>query len=183
MLASTSGPYVHFNVLSILERLGTFPTEASELNAWWVNELGTKPRQKTGNEASEDVEEDEKPHTAEAADEEDDWRKFFDDEPRDTGTKQKTGVVGRIHTLTLHQSLHSLGSHRAVFTRAWLALLPRLFIDPSEQRLGRGGKKKANALVVRALNVMHRGVLPHLTRPVLVMDWIGECVDLGKYSS
>ncbi|CAK5270198.1 unnamed protein product [Mycena citricolor] len=26
---------------------------------------------------------------------------------------------------------------------------------------------------------MHRGVIPHLTRPVLVMDWVGECVDLG----
>jgi len=27
---------------------------------------------------------------------------------------------------------------------------------------------------------MHRGVLPHLTRPVLVMDWISACVDLGE---
>jgi len=26
---------------------------------------------------------------------------------------------------------------------------------------------------------MHRGVLPHLTRPILVMDWIGACVDMG----
>ena len=32
---------------------------------------------------------------------------------------------------------------------------------------------------VRALNVMHRGVLPHLTRAVLVMDWIAACVDYG----
>jgi len=26
---------------------------------------------------------------------------------------------------------------------------------------------------------MHRGVLPHLTRPILVMDWVGACVDVG----
>jgi hypothetical protein len=32
---------------------------------------------------------------------------------------------------------------------------------------------------VRALNVMHRGVMPHLTRAVLVMDWVAGCVDFG----
>jgi len=32
---------------------------------------------------------------------------------------------------------------------------------------------------MRALNVMHRGVLPHLTRPILVMDWVSTCVDFG----
>jgi len=65
--------------------------------------------------------------------------------------------------------LHSLGSHRAVFTRAWLTLLPHLS----------GRSDIFKALATRALNIMHRGILPHLTRPLLVMDWIGECVDLG----
>ena len=26
---------------------------------------------------------------------------------------------------------------------------------------------------------MHRGVMPHLTRAVMVMDWISSCVDYG----
>ena len=38
-----SSPNLSVNLLSILERLATFPTEQSELNAWWVSELGTKP--------------------------------------------------------------------------------------------------------------------------------------------
>src|SRR6266478_2250103 len=37
------------------------------------------------------------------------------------------------------------------------------------------------ALSLRVLNVLHRGVLPHLTRPVMVMDWVGGCVDYGKF--
>jgi len=72
----------------------------------------------------------------------------------------------------MHQSLHSLSSHQAVFTRAWLSSLPRLS-DP-------GSSEQSKALAVRVLNLIHRGVLPHLTRPILVMDWIGSCVDLGK---
>lgn len=79
----------------------------------------------------------------------------------------------RLHKLTVHQSLHSLASHRAVFTRAWLSLLPRLSAG------GSNATEKSKALATRALNLMHRGVLPHLTRPVLVMDWIGTCVDMG----
>ncbi|KAK7057756.1 ribosome biogenesis protein Noc4 [Favolaschia claudopus] len=146
------------NLLAILEGLTTFPTEKAELNAWWVSELGTKPKP-SKKKASDDVSSDEEPETEEA---EDDWRKFFED---DVTTEKSTKPSARLHKLTIHQSLHSLASHRAVFTRAWLALLPRLSGDKS--------------LSSRALNVMHRGVMPHLTRPVLIMDWVGGCVDHG----
>lgn len=79
--------------------------------------------------------------------------------------------------MTVHQSLHSLASHRAVFTRAWLALLPALGGTHKEGNAGDEGESKK--CTVRALNVMHRGVLPHLTRAVLVMDWVAGCVDYG----
>ncbi|KAL0577303.1 Maturation and nuclear export of 40S ribosomal subunits interacting protein [Marasmius crinis-equi] len=165
-------PVAPQNLLSFLERLTTFPTEQAELNAWWVEELGAKPPKTKArkNTDSNESEEDEEPPAGE--EEEDDWRKFFDEDTTTKSASNKAkGPVGRVHTLTIHQSLHSLPSHRAVFTRAWLALLPKLSVpdDPA-------GTK---ALVLRALNVMHRGVLPHLTRPVLVMDWIGACVDYG----
>ncbi|KAL0065205.1 Maturation and nuclear export of 40S ribosomal subunits interacting protein [Marasmius tenuissimus] len=159
------------NLLALLERLTTFPTEQSELNAWWVEELGKKPP-RTKQQKNTDSNDSEEEEPAAGDDEEDDWRKFFDE---DTSTKSNAtkpkGPIGRAHTLTIHQSLHSLPSHRAVFTRAWLALLPKLSVPDDPE-----GTK---ALVLRALNVMHRGVLPHLTRPVLVMDWIGACVDYG----
>lgn len=158
------------NLLSILERLTTFPTEQAELNEWWVSELGSKPKKKTKGKvgSADETESEEDPDNNEFA-EEDDWRKFFDESTPTNGTA-KAKPTTRLHKMTLHQSLHSISSHRAVFTRAWLALLPTL---------GRGGKEGARKLSIRALNVMHRGVMPHLTRAVLVMDWVGGCVDSG----
>ncbi|KAL1742577.1 CBF/Mak21 family-domain-containing protein [Schizophyllum fasciatum] len=161
------------NLLTILQSLTTFPTEQSELNSWWVPELGAKPPKpkKVKGSADEDSDADEaKPAEGDMDDGDDDWRKFFDDEPTEKDGKT-LAATARLHSLTIHQSLHSLSSHRAVFTRAWLALLPRLNV--------RGDPALSRALAVRALNVMHRGVLPHLTRAVLVMDWIAACVDYG----
>ncbi|KAI4524777.1 CBF-domain-containing protein [Schizophyllum commune Loenen D] len=159
------------NLLTILQGLTTFPTEQAELNSWWVPELGAKPpkpKKAKGNADASDSDDEAKPAGTE--DDDDDWRKFFDDEPEAGAGKDKTPSA-RLHNLTIHQSLHSLPSHRAVFTRAWLTLLPRLTI--------KGDPDLSRALAVRALNVMHRGVLPHLTRAVLVMDWIAACVDYG----
>jgi U3 small nucleolar RNA-associated protein 19 len=127
VIQTTASPIAAANLLSLLERLNTFPTEAAELN-------------------------------------DDDWRKFFDDQDKPApGMAAKTPAKVRRPT-TLHASLHALSAHRAVFTRCWLALLPRLGTP---------------TLASRALAIFHRLVLPHLTRPVLVADWVGEAVDAG----
>jgi U3 small nucleolar RNA-associated protein 19 len=157
------------NALSILERLTTFPTQQTELNSFWVTELAInppKPKQAL-KKGSTDEEVDDQANK----DENDDWRNFFDAEQVSPDVDNTKGTGLRLHKMTIHQSLHSLASHRAVFTRAWLTLLPRLS----------GRSENFKALTTRALNIMHRGVLPHLTRPLLVMDWIGECVDLGQF--
>ncbi|KAF9000720.1 CBF-domain-containing protein [Cyathus striatus] len=135
------------NALSVLERLTTFPTESSELDTWWISELGAKPRNRRC------------------------WRKenLTQYEPVPSDNKKAASV--RLHKMTLHQCLHSLSSHKAVFTRAWLTLLQRLSVPNDVER----GKMVA----MRVLNIMHRSVLPHLTRAVLVMDWVGRCVDFG----
>ncbi|KAF8621393.1 hypothetical protein AX15_007846 [Amanita polypyramis BW_CC] len=181
LLNKTQKPHPNLpsNLLSILEHLSTFPTEQAELNAWWVSELGTNPpkpkhvKKRISTENTTD-ESDEDTETLEERGgelgEDDDWRKFFDEEDNTKG-KESSQPRARLHTLTIHQSLHSLASHRAVFTRAWLTLLPRLAI--------KNDAAASKALTLRALNVMHRGVLPHLTRAVLVMDWVGSCVDYG----
>ncbi|CCL98752.1 uncharacterized protein FIBRA_00757 [Fibroporia radiculosa] len=153
------------NLLAILEGLTTFPTEPSELNAWWVEELGVRPPK---HKVSGEEEENEDVEHAKV-DAEDDWRTFFDQEPTASDATKSKIPTARVHTLTLHQSLHSLASHRAVFTRTWLALLPRLSAQSSESR----------TYSLRVLNILHRGVIPHLTRPVLVMDWVASCVDYG----
>jgi U3 small nucleolar RNA-associated protein 19 len=188
--SNSSCSHTPANLLSILERLNTFPIEQAELNTWWIPELGSKPKPSSskkskskGQDGLHNVESDEESEMQEEGKaEEDDWRKFFDD-PTPTSSSTPTGPKKRLHKLTVHQSLHSLPSHRAVFTRAWLALLPTL----SETGTGLGKREGANqedkeerrTLTVRALNVMHRGVMPHLTRAVLVMDWVAGCVDFG----
>ncbi|GJE91040.1 CBF/MAK21 family protein [Phanerochaete sordida] len=168
-------PHVPENLLSLLERLTTFPTEAAELNTWWVEELGAKPpkpkAQKNGDAEQDGDEEPKAPDAEEDEDVEDDWRKFFDEDQNKQDASAETKATGaRLHKLSIHQSLHSLSSHRAVFTRTWLTLLPQLSTGPEES---------SKALATRALNVMHRGVMPHLTRAVMVMDWISSCVDYG----
>jgi U3 small nucleolar RNA-associated protein 19 len=181
LLTSSTSVNAPENLLSILEKLDTFPTEPSELNAWWVLELGAKPKLPKVRAAEDDGSDDEPgPTSAEDADAnaDDDWRKFFDEPSQDADAqgkgKGKGGAKGkaRLHQMTAHQSLHALPSHRAVFTRCWLELLPRLTAPGGEQA-------KREALAMRALSVMHRGVMPHLTRAVLVMDWVGTCVDYG----
>ena len=162
-----SNPRVPENLLSLLERLESFPVANSDLKAWWAEELQTKPaRPKKASTASEP---DDSGADGESDPTEDDWRKFFDEEAKQKKTSSEPSM--RLHQMTVHQSLHSLASHRAVFTRLWLRLLPRL---SSDERTGGG-------LSLRALNVMHHGVMPHLTRAVLVMDWVGGCVDYGKF--
>jgi U3 small nucleolar RNA-associated protein 19 len=168
-------PNLPENFLSILEGLNTFPTEKAELNAWWVSELGSKPPKpkpsKKGSATTVDLSSDDEEDKE--AEDDDDWRKFFDEETTSKDTDNSKTPAARLHKLTIHQSLHSLPSHRAVFTRAWLSLLPKL----SAVRDGPTNK----SLSLRALNVMHRGVMPHLTRPVLIMDWVGGSVEHGRW--
>ena len=162
-------PHVAENFLSILERLKRFPSERSDIKEWWISELGKKPvppKSSKGSLVDEGEEDD--PDLPEG--DEDDWRNFFD-EPEPTDKNKKTAPNPRLYRMTVHQSLHSLQSHRAVFSRAWMTLLPRL---------SRSGDIDATkTLATRVLNVMHGVVMPRLTRPVLVMDWIGSCVDYG----
>ena len=174
LINNNSSENVATNALSILERLTTFPTDQTELNSFWVIELAAnppKPKQASKKGSTDADLSDEEVDDQANKDENDDWRKFFDVEQVLPDADKTKGPGLRLHKMTIHQSLHSLASHRAVFTRAWLTLLPRLS----------GRSENFKALATRALNIMHRGVLPHLTRPLLVMDWIGECVDLGKF--
>ena len=166
---SDAHPHVAENFLSILERLKRFPSVRSDINQWWIPQLGKKPPPFKSSKASvaDEVEEDE-PENPEG--DEDDWRKFFE-EPVSNDKNKKTGPSPRLHKMTVHQSLHSLQSHKAVFSRAWMALLPRLSRT--------GDVETTKALATRVLNIMHGGVMPRLTRPVLTMDWIGSCVDYG----
>jgi U3 small nucleolar RNA-associated protein 19 len=144
--------------LSFLERLKTMPTEMAELNAYWIIELGAKPPKIRGPKQQDDEPEEPTPV------DEDDWRTFFDDAPPAKSVTPKSNQA-RVHTLSTHQCLHSLSSHRAQFSACWMTLLPHI--------------ASSAPLAARALTVLHRGVMPHIDKPVRLMDWIGGCVDFG----
>ncbi|KAG8691636.1 hypothetical protein FRC11_014013 [Ceratobasidium sp. 423] len=152
-------PQIAENLLSFLERLKTMPTEVAELNAYWIIELGARPSKSSRTSKQQD-DESEEPIPID----EDDWRTFFDDVPPAKSATPKSNQP-RVHTLSTHQSLHSLASHRAQFSACWMTLLPHI--------------ASSAPLAARALTVLHRGVMPHMDKPVRLMDWIGGCVDFG----
>ncbi|GJJ14865.1 hypothetical protein Clacol_009133 [Clathrus columnatus] len=143
------------NVLSILERLTTMPTEQSEVNEFWIPSFSKSPPGFSIQAAEEDGDDIEI---------EDDWRTFFDG-PEKVTSETQPQKHKRVYRLSTHQCLHSLASHRAQFTQCWMNLLPYL--------------SSSSTLSMRALNFLHQGVMPHLTKPVRLMDWIAGCVDFG----
>lgn len=152
---------IAINLLSLVERLTTMPTSSSELNQFWIVEFAAKPPWSKAQQ--KEVEADEKDE-----DEEDDWRTYFD-EPTSAAKDEPQLKSGRAYKLSVHHSLHSLPSHRAHFSYCWLALLPHLAAE--------------SALSARALTVLHRGVMPHMARPLRLMDWVSGCVDFGEWFS
>ena len=88
--------------------------------------------------------------------------------------------------MSVHAQLHNTTAHCAVFTRCWLALLPLLSKGGEVLEGGKNAEldyaeQSRLILVSKALAVLHHRVLPHLTRPVLIMDWIASCVDYGGH--
>ena len=140
--------------------LTTMPTDASELNEFWMPSFAKTPPKAFAPPRTEEADEEEA---------EDDWRTFFDTPEPSAGstTAVSKGQNQRTYRLSTHQSVHSLASNRSQFTLCWMALLPRL--------------SSSADLSARALKFLHRGVMPHLNKPVRLMDWIGGCVDFGKH--
>lgn len=148
------------NLLSLLEKLNTMPTDVKELNAFWVPDFAKRPKTARGNQSSDtEDEEDDVPDAV------DDWRTFFDEQGQNEPTALAKGKRRRLNQLPAHASLHVLHSHRVQFSNCWLALVPHL--------------AASQPLSTRALAVLHRGVLPHMTRPIQLMDWIAGSVDFG----
>ncbi|KLO13713.1 CBF-domain-containing protein [Schizopora paradoxa] len=177
-------PFVVANAIAILEKLQNIPKPSSKSvldgldgNNFWVECLATVP--KRSKDAEKDDGDDEEDDKAEDDAEEDDWRKFFDEDTKPTISTGKTPARRhrRVHAMNIHEQLHSIQAHRAVFTKCWLTLLPLLSTSQSKTHGDKADPR--DALVIRVLDIMHHSILPHLTRPILVMDWIAGCVDYG----
>lgn len=138
-----------------LERLTQVPSRQKDIHSFFLTNFAHK----TTTAHSEDVDMDDPI-------EGDDWRVYFD-EPDSSRAGTSEMKERRASKVPIHEALHSVKAHRVQFTYAWLSLLR--FI------------KNSPLLSSRVLAILHRAVMPHLTRPVLLMDWIVACVDFGKH--
>jgi U3 small nucleolar RNA-associated protein 19 len=139
------------NSLHLLERLNSMPKSKASIKNFYISEFSRPPDGAIQEPPDEQ-------------DEEDDWRAFFDTKP-DEEVAGNIPADGRPSELSTHRALHSLQSHRAQFSAAWLAVLQRVKKSPEQSS--------------RVLSILHRSILPHLIQPIQLMDWISACVDFG----
>ncbi|GAA6027656.1 hypothetical protein JCM8097_007968 [Rhodosporidiobolus ruineniae] len=146
------------NTISVLESLTTMPTSPSELNEWFCS----TPHAKSASSSSN-------PKKRKASD---------DDDPRadgstgvfDSSSSEGESDVETVKQLTSAQrkkslpTLLSLVAHRRVFQDCWLAILALPIREEDSKRV---------------LVMLHRQVLPHMTEPRRLMDWLVDCADVG----
>ena len=109
------------------------------------------------------------------------WQDFFndssEDETSDVDDNGKMKVKPRKAGPAKNRSklpLKDLVFHKRAFTSCWLSLL-----KPHEQH---GVERGLNLEETRrVLVVVHRLVIPSLTKPVMLMDFLSDCLDRGEY--
>ncbi|BGP24309.1 Maturation and nuclear export of 40S ribosomal subunits interacting protein [Rhodotorula toruloides] len=142
------------NTITVLESLTTMPTVQSEINEWFC----AIPAVKASNAAKK--------------------RKADEDDPRadgstgifDSSSSESEAEPDIIRQLSSQQrkknlpKLLSLVAHRRVFQDCWFALLSLPIREEDSKRV---------------LIMLHRQVLPHLTEPKRLEDWLVDCADKG----
>ncbi|GAA5849657.1 hypothetical protein JCM8547_000524 [Rhodosporidiobolus lusitaniae] len=144
------------NIISVVESLTTMPTSASELNEWFCATPTIKASSSSSN-----------PKKRKADDPRADGSTgVFDSSSSESESDNET-----IKSLTSAQrkkslpALLSLVAHRRVFQDCVLALLALRGIAEEDSK--------------RVLIMLHRQVLPHMTEPRRLMDWLVDCADRG----
>lgn len=157
------------NLITLLESLITMPTHASELNSWWGSTpiVIKKATSSNGNSSKK-----RKLSSMAKDDQHDGSTGVFDSsssasEGEYDAAPSSTKLSSR-DAKKLLPPLLSLPAHKRVFQDAYLALLalPTMASDESSQK--------------RVLSMLHRQVLPHMTDPRRLMDWLVDCVGQGE---
>ncbi|CBQ71064.1 conserved hypothetical protein [Sporisorium reilianum SRZ2] len=84
---------------------------------------------------------------------------------------------------TFHESMHHIGAHRAAFSSAWLdVLLPRRQTEESAAAAGvpKGsliGGELSLAATHEVLVRLHAQILPHVTKPTMLHDFLVSCLN------
>lgn len=153
--AAPAPPHLAANLLSTLELLTTMPTAPSELNEWWCS----PPLVFKSSAAGPPSRKRKQPPSTKV---DDGSTGVFDSSSEEE--EEEVKKLSSKDSKRLLPPLKSLSAHKRVFQDCWLALLS-LPLDESEAK--------------RVLVILHRQVLPHMTDPKRVMDWLVDSADAG----
>ncbi|SPO32262.1 related to NOC4 - nucleolar protein, mediates maturation and nuclear export of 40S ribosomal subunits [Ustilago trichophora] len=99
------------------------------------------------------------------------------------GAAARAAGAGKRRRRTYHESLHSMGAQRAAFSTAWIdLLLPRRQTEASAAAadVPKGsfiGGELSLAATHEVLVRLHAQILPNLTKPTLLHDFLVSCLD------
>ncbi|GAA5877688.1 hypothetical protein JCM3774_006642 [Rhodotorula dairenensis] len=154
-------PHLISNTITILESLTTMPTSTSELNEWFCATPVARASSSSGGNGSrkrkaEDPRADGSTGVFDSSSEEED----SDAEAAERVAKSLARKGNKRNV----PRLLSLVAHRRAFQDCWLALLGLPIREEDSKRV---------------LIMLHRQVLPHLTEPRRLMDWLVDCAEVG----
>lgn len=171
------------NLLAQLLPLTNLPTKADHINAFWVTALatppsaGAAPKKTKGIKKKEKKAKGDKQKKKAELDALPSWMTTYEEDSSDADEIDNAGPVAisaggkrkRTNVLGVHQAVHSVPSHTAVYSALWEAVLARLTLDTYWTRM-----------ILVALHGS-KGILAHMgtERRIRVADWLGGLVDRG----
>jgi U3 small nucleolar RNA-associated protein 19 len=142
------------NLLAYLEALQDLPSQSSQITSFWIAEFGSSKIEE-GEEGEDQIGTD-------------DWRLAFrgEDGEQNEVSPAEGRETERNYQLSTTRAVRSANSHRSQFTTCWFTILPHL--------------RGSEAASVRVLDILQYGVMPYLTRPIQLLDWVSGCVEYGQ---
>ncbi|KWU46226.1 CBF-domain-containing protein [Rhodotorula sp. JG-1b] len=151
-------PHLIPNTVTILESLTTMPTSPSELNEWFCATPVVRTSTSNGSRKrkADDPRADGSTGVFDSSSEE-------GDSEAEAAERVAKSLARKGNKRNVPKLL-SLVAHRRAFQDCWLALLGLPIREEDSKRV---------------LIMLHRQVLPHLTEPRRLMDWLVDCAEVG----
>lgn len=181
------------SAIAILWGLTAIPTKEEDLNNFLVTELQagqqTNKKKKSIKKKEEEEEDNE---------DMEDW--FSDSDEEGDKQKHKNSSAGlgkaaqaatsasqakrqRKRNPPLREAVYSLNAQKAIFSRAWLAVLLPVKKEGQDGKTVILGGPLTLQMMHEALVRMHSQILPHLVKPNLLHDFLVDCLDAGGATS
>lgn len=169
---STQNAHVRSHARTWLCRITAIPTEPSHLNNYLVPHLsqGSSKKKKRKTHA--------KPTLTEDGDSDDGeipanpWESEEEESDSETHKRSRTRRQGGLIT-----AVHSLSTQQQAFSAAWLSLLLPARQTTSQGTTGTLGGVLSLAETHDILVRLHAQILPHLTKPTMLHDFLVDCLD------